>query len=198
MEPNFKLLLDEMKSLKTSLEGSIASVNTSLGVHIDAVERTLADRLGQLEGATQVFDAWKPSVDASVKELRADVGEIRKTGETVEKMREEMTALRKSVSRVVLDSAPTTASGVLPPPVVTAASSSAGHPVIGPSVGHGESLHHRGPELSTQPPVKGMIPRLHPLPIPTGSLRKSFSSSLLNLGGSNVLSGNHTPRDARD
>jgi len=56
MEPNFKLMLDEMKSMKSSLESSIASVNTSLGNRIGAVERTLADRFGHLEDAAKVFD----------------------------------------------------------------------------------------------------------------------------------------------
>jgi hypothetical protein len=55
-----------------------------------------------------------------VKELCAEIGAIRKLEEVVEKMREEMTALRKTVSRAALDATPAAAPGVLPPPVVTA------------------------------------------------------------------------------
>jgi hypothetical protein len=99
MEPNFKMMLDEMKAMKTSLEGSIAAVNSSLGSRIGAVERTISDRFGRLEDAVKVFDEWKPAVDSSVTELRAEIGAIRKSEEVVERMREEMTALRKTVSR---------------------------------------------------------------------------------------------------
>jgi DNA repair ATPase RecN len=103
MEPNLKLVLDEMKSMKQSLEGSIAAVNTSLGDRIGAVERTISDRLSRLEDAARVFDEWKPTVDASVQELRSEIGAIRKSEDVMEKMREEMTALRKTVSRAALD-----------------------------------------------------------------------------------------------
>ena len=60
-------------------------------------------------------------MDTSVKELRSEIGAIRKSEDAVEKIREEMTALRKTVSRTALDAAPAAASGVLPPPLVTAA-----------------------------------------------------------------------------
>ena len=49
-----------------------------------------------------MFDDWRPSVDASVEELRSEVSTLRKQEGAIEKMREEMTALRKSVNRVVL------------------------------------------------------------------------------------------------
>jgi hypothetical protein len=184
MEPNLKLLLEEMKSMKSSLEGSITEVKTSLCSCISAVERTLADRFGQLEHTARVFDTWKPTVDASVKELRMEMGEIHKSGDAMEKMREEMMALRKSVSRVVLDTAPSAPFGILPQPLVTTATTATGHPVIGPSVGHGTAQHHRGLESMTLPLVKGTHPQPHPLPMPTFMLHTSFSSSMLDTGRS--------------
>ena len=131
MEPNFKLMLDEMKSMQTALEGSIAAVNLSLGTRIGAVERTISDRFGRLEDAAKVFDEWKPTVDESVKDLRAEIGAIRKSEEVVDKMREEMTALRKTVSRAALDATPSAAAGVLSPLVVTTAGATFGVPCPG-------------------------------------------------------------------
>jgi hypothetical protein len=105
-------------------------------------------------------------VDASVAELRSELGAIRKSKAVVEQMREEMTVLRKTVSRVVLDSDPSTSVGVLKTqPVVAAATSSAGHPAIGPFVGHGSTLHHQGFEPTAQPSVKGKL--IQTLPQPT-------------------------------
>ena len=98
-------------------------------------------------------------------------------------MREEMTALRKTVSRVVLDSDPSASAGVLKPhPVVAAATSSAGHPAIGPFVGHGAAHHHRGSEPMAQPSVKGKLIETLPQPTHQYVLHKSLSSSALDLG----------------
>ena len=73
-------------------------------------------------------------------------------------MREEMTALRKTVSRVVLDSDPSASARVLKPhPMVATATSSAGHPAIGLFVGHNAAHHHRGSEPMAQPSVKGKL-----------------------------------------
>ena len=78
MDPNTKLLLDELKSVKTSLEsslgGRIGEVEASLGKRIRAVEHSIADRFNRLEDTAKVFDEWKPKVDASVAELRSELG----------------------------------------------------------------------------------------------------------------------------
>ena len=66
-----------------------------------------------MEDAVRVFDDWRPTVDASVEELRSEIGTLRKQEGAIEKMREEMTALRKSLSRVVLDAAPAMPAGIL-------------------------------------------------------------------------------------
>ena len=60
MEPNFKLMLDEMKSMQTALEGSITAVNLSLGTRIGAVERTISDRFGRLEDAARCSTIGSP------------------------------------------------------------------------------------------------------------------------------------------
>ncbi|CAD6336222.1 unnamed protein product [Miscanthus lutarioriparius] len=74
MDPNFQLLLDEIKSVKTTVNGvesRVDAVETSLGSRISAMDRSISDRFGRVEGAIQVFDDWRPSVDASVEELRS-------------------------------------------------------------------------------------------------------------------------------
>ena len=105
MDPNTKLILDELRS-----------VQVNLTAHMDLVENSIGKRVASLEDAAKAFDTWRPKMDATVEELRAEVDAIRKTDEKVETLREEMTALRKSVSRSVLDAAPAMPTGVLPPP----------------------------------------------------------------------------------
>lgn len=144
MEPNFKLMRDELKSMKTSLKGSIAAVNPSLGNHISSMEHTISNQFRHLEDATKVFDTWKPTIDESMKELHSKIEAIHKFEEVVEKMWEEMMALHKTVSHVALKATLATTFGVLPPPQVTTAraSSSAGPKVTSPFVGHGTPQHH--------------------------------------------------------
>ena len=127
------------------------------------------------------------------------MGEVRKSDAVVEQMREEMTALRKTVSRVVLDSDLSASAGVLKlHPVVATATSSAGHPAIGPFVGHGVAHHHRGFESMAQPSVKGK-PTIHSLPQPTHQyvLHKSLSSSALELGDQEFHSARGAPHEHR-
>ena len=94
---------------------------------MDLVENSIGKRVASLEDAAKAFDTWRPKVNATVDELRAEVGAIRKTDEKVETLREEMTALRKSVSRSVLDVALAVPTGVLPsPPKVSAVTIPAG------------------------------------------------------------------------
>jgi len=137
MDFNTKLILDELKSVQSNLTN-----------RIDAVEHSIAARVGSLEDAAKVFDAWKPKMDASVAELHAEIGAFRKTEEKVETMREEMTALRMSVSRSILDATQATPSGVLPPPNVSAASIPAGWTHFCP-LGHHEESSHQGLEFQT-------------------------------------------------
>jgi hypothetical protein len=99
-------------------------------------------------------------------------------------MREEMTALSKSISRVVLDAALAMPAGILAQPLVTAVTSSTGHPNTGPVVGHRVEKHHREFESLTPLPVKGtsdLKPHLFPQPNPR--LRRSLSSSQLDTHG---------------
>ena len=91
MDLNTKLILDEHMSVQTNLTN-----------RIDAVEHSIGARVGSLEDVAKVLDAWKPTMDASAVELCVEIGAFRKTEEKVELMREEMTTLRKSVSRSVL------------------------------------------------------------------------------------------------
>ncbi|WVZ83838.1 hypothetical protein U9M48_030936 [Paspalum notatum var. saurae] len=114
MDPNFKLLFDEMKAMR----GSVDDLNDSLTARISGVEKSLGDRFANLESAAAAFEVWKPSVGSSVEELRQEVG-----------------VLRKAVNRVVLDSAPPSAAGIFTKPALATASQAAGNPADGPD-GH--------------------------------------------------------------
>ena len=180
MDPNIQLLLDEIKSVKTAVNGvesRVGAVETSLGSRISAMDRSISDRFGRVEDVVQVFDDWQPSVDASVEELRSEVSTLRKQEGAIEKMREEMMALHKSVSRVVLEAAPSMAAGILAQLVVSAATSSAGHPITGPVVGHRVESHHREFGSLTPLPVKGTLDfKSHPFSKPHPCLRHSLLS----------------------
>ena len=143
MDPNTKLILDELKSVQLHLTN-----------RIDAVEHSIGSRVGMLEDAAKVFDACKPQMDASVAELRAEIGAFRKTEEKVETMWEEMTALRKYASRSVLEATQATPAGVLPPPKVSTAPIPAGLTQFR-LLGRHEESSHRGLEFSTRHSIPG-------------------------------------------
>ena len=59
MDPNFQLLLDEIKSVKAAVncvESRVGAVETSLGSRISAMDRSISDRFGRVEDAVRVFD----------------------------------------------------------------------------------------------------------------------------------------------
>ena len=72
MDPNTKLILDELRS-----------VQANLTARMDLVESSVGKRVASLEDAAKAFDTWRPKVD----ELRAEVDAIRKTDEKVETLR---------------------------------------------------------------------------------------------------------------
>ena len=142
---------------------------------MDLVENSIGKRVASLEDAAKAFNTWRPKMDATVVELRAEVDAIRKTNEKVETLRKEITALHKSVSRSVLDAAPAMPTGVLqPPPKV-----SAGWTKFSP-IGHHEESGHRGLEFPTQSPVKGTL--IPPNPDTKPKLLRSYSGSALMVG----------------
>jgi hypothetical protein len=160
MDPNFQLLLDEIKSVKTAVNGvesRVGAVETSLGSRISAMDCSISDQFSRVEDVVRVFDDWRPTVDASMEELQSEVSTLRKQEGAIEKMHEEMTALRKLVSRVVLDAAPAMPAGILAQPLVTAATSSAGHPHTGPVVRHCVDTNHREFESLTPLPVRSIL-----------------------------------------
>jgi hypothetical protein len=79
MDPNFQLLLDEIKSVKTAVnvvESRVGAVEKSLGSRISAMDHSISDRFVRVEDAVRVFDDWKPTVDASVDELRSEISTL--------------------------------------------------------------------------------------------------------------------------
>ena len=49
MDPNTKLIIDELKSVQNNLTNRIGAVESSIGARVES-----------LEGAAKVFDTWKP------------------------------------------------------------------------------------------------------------------------------------------
>lgn len=137
MDPNIKLLLDEIKSVQTSL----TNIDSKLLSRIDAIEHAIGGSFDKLESAAKVFDTWKPQVDASMEEVRAEISMFRKTDESVQQMHSNMTALRKTINRAALASA-AAPTGVLSPPLVFAKTAPGGSTSSGP-FGHGVETSHR-------------------------------------------------------
>ncbi|CAN6343657.1 unnamed protein product [Urochloa humidicola] len=98
MDPQLQKILDELKSVGNS----VADLKVSLTTQIDEVDKALGARFESLEAAAQVFDDWKPKVDASIEDLCIEVG-----------------AMRKTVKRVVLESDLSSSAGIFPKPVAT-------------------------------------------------------------------------------
>ncbi|KAL6867717.1 hypothetical protein ACP4OV_015741 [Aristida adscensionis] len=82
MDPQMKLLLEEIKNLSQTVMG----VEKSLGERIAGVEQSLGLRFQAMEAAATTFDSWKPQIDEAVEDLKLEVG-----------------VLRKHVNRVVLE-----------------------------------------------------------------------------------------------
>ncbi|RLM68934.1 putative gag-pol polyprotein [Panicum miliaceum] len=141
MDPNLKTILDEIKGMRSSVE----DFQTSLTQRIDGVETNLGDRFQAMEDVARVFESWKPKMDSSMEDLRTEVS-----------------TLRKTVNRVVLDSHPASSAGIFPKPQSAAASPSAGNPVDGPH-GHRNDSSHRENVFGhvytqSHSPVKGTSP----------------------------------------
>ena len=121
------------------MRGSVSYLQTSLTLQIETVETNIGKRFGDLENSSKVLNDWKPRMDATVDDLRLELG-----------------ALRKTVNRVVINSGAATSAGILSTPGVAAASSPAGHQALGPS-GHRVELCHGESRFHTQLPVKTML-----------------------------------------
>lgn len=166
------------------VESRVDVVETSLGSRITAMDRSISDHTGAWRMSSRCSTIGGLSMDASMEEFRSKIGTLCKQEGAIEKMWEEMTALCKSLSRVVLDAAPAMPAGILSQPLVTAATSSAGHPNTGPLAGHHVDTHHREFESLTLLPVKGTLDlKSHPLPQTNPRLRRSLSSPHIGTDG---------------
>ena len=121
MDPHLQTILDEIKGLSASM----VDLKTSVTERIDGVEHALDDRFKRIEAAAGKFGDWKPKVDASIDDLRLELG-----------------AMRKTVNRVILDSTPAAGAGILATPGSAAALPSAGNKADGPD-GHRVDFDHR-------------------------------------------------------
>lgn len=174
MDPQLKQIFDELNTVMSSVEDP----NNSLAQHIDGVEKSLGDRFLSLERAAQTVDEWKPRVDSSVEDLRVEIG-----------------ALRKTVNGVILDMPSPSNSSILPMPVSAAASPSAGAPVDGLD-GHRQEPNHREPVFGsvfthTHLPVTGMNASTEPK-IPSSSFHPQSHDivpSTMIIVGENLLGG---------
>jgi hypothetical protein len=86
MEPNFKLMLDEMKSLRSDVNDQIKGIHNdvnglqiSLSDRITSVEQKLTNRLINMDNAAKVFADWRPRIDATIDDIRLEMGAMRKT-----------------------------------------------------------------------------------------------------------------------
>jgi hypothetical protein len=162
MDPNTKLLLDEMKRLGERF--------TLLEAHVDG----LGDRFKTIELKEEEAKAWRSAIDSSVADLvtKADAVDIlaskvdavddlvRKAGD-VDSLKAQISAISTRVDRVVFDRGGPV-SGILPKPETGATTPPAGNPSVGPDGyffdkqfredGYGSVLTY------TQPPGKGMPP----------------------------------------
>jgi uncharacterized protein YoxC len=149
MDPNSKLLLDEMKKL--------ADRFTSLESRVDA----LGNRFQPLEDKAEELSVWKEGIDTSVMDLVAKfdaVGDLSIKVDANNELNQQVSNLSTKVDRVVLDHGCQT-QGILPKPEMAVVTPLVGNPVIGPH-GHRFDNHLRengyGSVMSyTQLPVKG-------------------------------------------
>ncbi|WVZ88557.1 hypothetical protein U9M48_035065 [Paspalum notatum var. saurae] len=107
MDPSTKSIVEEVKAMRESMDAFCSS----LLKRIDGVEKTLGDRFQAIETAAVTIDSWKAQINASVDDLRLDLG-----------------ALRKTVNRVVLEAPHASSAGMLPKPAPMAASTSDAKP----------------------------------------------------------------------
>jgi len=68
MDPNSKLLLDEMKKL-----GDRFALVES---RVDSLEGSLGDRFKSVEQSTNDLVAWKPGIDAAIADLTTKLGSV--------------------------------------------------------------------------------------------------------------------------
>lgn len=66
MDPNMKIMLDEMKAMRESVD----NLQGSLTQRMEGIEKSLAERFQSLESKAVAFGDWQPRVEASVEELR--------------------------------------------------------------------------------------------------------------------------------
>jgi hypothetical protein len=162
MDPNTKLLLDEMKRLGERFTSLETRVN-GLGSRFQALEHTVEE-----------VTAWRVGIDSSVADLitkvdaastfadKVDaVDDLLHKASEVDFLKAQISNINTKVDRVVLDRGGL-ASGILPKPEMGAATPPAGNLSIGPD-GHCVNKQFRedgyGSALTyTQLPGKGMPP----------------------------------------
>lgn len=68
MDPNTKLLIDEMKKLGDHF--------TAVESRVDGLESALGDRFKAVEASSSKFLAWQPGMDTAMADLTAKFGAV--------------------------------------------------------------------------------------------------------------------------
>jgi len=148
MDPNTKLILDEMNKRFTDLD-------LKLGQRFAKSESRYDARISTLEAAALAFNSWKPHVDA--EHIAISEWKLRLEA-SVDDLKLEVTKLHKAWDRAVLER-PNLGSGILENQLSASAPSPAGLGVDGPD-GHRVAHRHQDLEFGkvfthTHIPVKG-------------------------------------------
>jgi hypothetical protein len=132
MEPNMKLMLDEIKKLGDRF--------TSLESRVD----TLGNRLTPIEDKAVEVLTWQQEVEASITGIVAKVvvvDQLAGKDDTVDALKSQISNINAKLDRVVLDRGGSVP-GILPKPEMAAVTPPAGNPAIGPD-GHRSNNHLR-------------------------------------------------------
>jgi hypothetical protein len=154
MDPNIKLVLDELTKLRAEMKDEFTSQEAAFSKHLDevAVEDRICDTcVTNLEESAAALDKsfteWRPKVDSSITAIKLELSKLNTFFDCDAR-------------------ATSSPSGLLPVRLATA------NPVANGPAGHSVDLSHRDGGFGhvfthTHVPVTGMV---HPLPLPPKSL----------------------------
>ena len=163
MDPAVKIILDEMQQrFSDELRKGFSEHDEKWDRRFIDLELSQGPRLDRLENAAQVFDEWRPRIEATVDDVKLELGKVTRFWDR--SFRE------RAVPEPPIFPTPQSATEHLPAP--TGADGPAGHRVETQywDEGFGSVLIH------THVPVKGALSHSSPLPLPsTNHVSSGFS-----------------------